>query len=577
MNQLIKTVAVAALLALPPSLTGQTKLVEAFELERGGRFLEAAHTYREALRDEPANLPALLGLERVSEPIDQQDSVLHFVALALALAPENRFIRSVELRAWASAENPDSLAAAVSRWIERDPDSPDPYREWAFSVSQRGDLIEARRILTLGSELLGNSSLARELAQLWVVTGEWVRAAAYWADAVRANPGQSPTAALSLARTNQANRDAVINVLIGGDYRDPAQLVAANLLAAWNRPVEGWVLLDRALPDDPAVALGILRGFVERVRRLRGPQSARSRGFALRRIANLTTGNFSENARLEAARAFAEAGDRAIAERLLGEITVDSTVVTPSQAGAMASLIGVMAASGRIAEAEDRFRQWSGRLLLSDVSELRITLAWAWVLKDSLDRAEAIVAADSSLPVMDTKGWISLFRGHVDGALTKFMAAGPRVGTREESTRRTEMMALLQVMARDTVPDFGAAMLELHRADTLAAVEKLQVAASMLRIDAGRAELLSYAGRLSYEIEDFENSERLLELSVRIAPDGPTAPLSHFIVARTFLETGRLEDGIQRLENMIIAHPNSAVVPRARRLLDQLRRVIPRS
>ena len=158
-----------------------------------------------------------------------------------------------------------------------------------------------------------------------------------------------------------------------------------------------------------------------------------------------------------------------------------------------------------------------------------------------------------------------------------FRSAGAMVGTRQESTRRTEMMALLQVIGRDTVPEFGAAMLVLHRGDTLGAVEGLQDAASRLRNDAGRAEVLSFAGRLSYEVGDFESSEGLLELSVQIAPDGPTASLSHFLLARTFLDTGRREEGIVRLENVIITHPNSAVVPRARRLLDQVRLAIPRS
>ncbi len=577
MKRLIRFVLVGVALTHADTLPAQSRLVEAFELERNGRFLEAARLYRQTLRSEPTSLPALLGLERVSEPINQQDSVLFFVKHALELAPENRFIRTIELRSWAAADSPDSLNAAAERWIAREPESPDPYREWAFAVSQRGDLIEAQRILTLGTERVGNSSLSRELAQLWVVTGEWIRAAEYWADATRADPGQAPTAALSLARTNPTNRDAVIRALASGAPEDPAQLVAANLLAVWNRPLDGWVMLDRVLPEDPAVALGILRGFVERVRRLRGPKSAKSRGFALERIADLTTGSFSENARLEAARAFAEAGDRDVAERLLSQITVDSTVVTPSQAGAMASLIGVMAASGRVDEAEDRFAQWSDRLLLGDVSNLRVAMAWAWAEQDSLDRADAIIASDSSISAMDTKGWIALFRGNVKDAITMFRAAGPLVGTRQESTRRTEMLALLQVVGTDTVPEIGSAMMALHSGDTTTAVGELQSTASRLRLDGGRAEVLSFAGRLAYESGDFENSERLLRLSVDIAPEGPTAPLSSFTLARAMLDSGRQDEGIERLEDVIIRHPNSAVVPRARRLLDQIRRAIPQS
>jgi hypothetical protein len=48
-------------------------------------------------------------------------------------------------------------------------------------------------------------------------------------------------------------------------------------------------------------------------------------------------------------------------------------------------------------------------------------------------------------------------------------------------------------------------------------------------------------------------------------------------LARTYLATGRREDGIAALENVIIDYPNSAVVPRARRLLDREMGAIPQS
>ena len=88
------------------------------ELERAGQYEEAAARYVESLKLNPATLSALLGLERVLVPIDRLPSIVSPVDSALVLQPDNRSIRSLELRVWVTLEERDSLdAAAAVTWL----------------------------------------------------------------------------------------------------------------------------------------------------------------------------------------------------------------------------------------------------------------------------------------------------------------------------------------------------------------------------------------------------------------------------------------------------------------------------
>src|SRR2546425_8379718 len=57
--------------ALPSQAIGQ-----GFELERAGQYEQAAAMYLAALRADPTNLPALLGLERVLPPLNRLGELL---------------------------------------------------------------------------------------------------------------------------------------------------------------------------------------------------------------------------------------------------------------------------------------------------------------------------------------------------------------------------------------------------------------------------------------------------------------------------------------------------------------------
>ncbi len=93
----------AALMVLPALLAAQSTsndLGDAFEFERRGNYEVAAQHYGDILKRSPANLSALLGLERVLLPIGKLDSIMPYLDSALVLQPQNRSVRSLQIRVW---------------------------------------------------------------------------------------------------------------------------------------------------------------------------------------------------------------------------------------------------------------------------------------------------------------------------------------------------------------------------------------------------------------------------------------------------------------------------------------------
>ena len=138
------------------------------------------------------------------------------------------------------------------------------------------------------------------------------------------------------------------------------------------------------------------------------------------------------------------------------------------------------------------------------------------------------------------------------------------------------MLALLQPIEADSLPPLGAALLQLEQGDTTAAVAGLEGVAQRLPAAKGGAEIHLLAGRLSKARGDTELAERLYRAAA--STDAPaTAPAAELALAELLLDRQRTEDAIDQLEHLILTYPESALVPQARRTLDQARGAVPRT
>src|SRR3954469_1915002 len=161
-----------ALVAVLPALARTQAIGPGFELERAGRYADAASVYFTTVRSDPTNIPALLGLERTLLVLNRMSELLPIVQTARSRQPESPALRSLELRVYAALNEPDSLETIARRWAASTPQSEAPYREWGLALADRRMWDEARRAFLTGRRTLGgDATLALELAELEQRTG----------------------------------------------------------------------------------------------------------------------------------------------------------------------------------------------------------------------------------------------------------------------------------------------------------------------------------------------------------------------------------------------------------------------
>src|SRR5213593_1444076 len=165
MNRSVK-LAIGLLIAAPVLAEAQA-IGPGFELERAGRYADAATSYFTTLRSDPTNVPALLGLERTLFVLNRMPELLPLVQNARARLPDSVALRSLELRVYAALNQLDSLETNARRWAAAVPQSEQPYREWGQALADHRMWDDARRAFLTGRRTLGgDGTLASELAQL---------------------------------------------------------------------------------------------------------------------------------------------------------------------------------------------------------------------------------------------------------------------------------------------------------------------------------------------------------------------------------------------------------------------------
>jgi tetratricopeptide (TPR) repeat protein len=580
------SLALALAVAAPVAARAQA-IGQGFELERSGRYADAANVYLSTLRADAANIAALLGLERVFFVLNRMPELLPLVQQARARAPDNAALRGLELRVFAGMSLGDSLEAAARRWAAAVPTSEAPYREWALALADRRAYDEARRVLLIGRRALGgDNTLAIELAELEQRTGSWEAAAREWGRAVLQSPDIQPNAASQLAEAPATVRDRVVRALTLPDAAPRVRRLGAELLLEWGQPTEGWALFEPTLRGGPGngprdgEAQTALRRFADLAGALSTPAGHRVRGLALERWADLVPSPLAERARAEAVRELLEGGDRTAARRVLEGLATDSTTPADAHGIAEAALLEVLVADGQLDVAERRLAA-DKALTGEDRGTLRLALARARVARGELARAEAALGDDSSVAAVAQRGWIALYRGDLKGAMAAFRNAGPYAGDRAAATERTGMLALLQRIPEESSPELGAALLTLARGDSAGALVALRRAAARLPAQSGRPEVLLIAAQVAARLGGGGGNEAtaaaLFDEIVRGGGEGAAPAAAELDWARLLIRQGREADAIAHLEHLILTYPGSAFVPEARRELERARGAIPKS
>ena len=567
----------AVLLVLPGAASSQQPgMTRAFDLERRGDYAGAAAAYRAVLTNKPADISALLGLERSLLTLNQSSDILPAVTAALQAAPASSAVYGIALRAWAAAEEPDSVRAVAERWARIAPTEEAPYREWGAAELSRQNRSAARAAYLRGRERLGRAdAMAAELAQLALSESDYRTALREWLLAVRRLPGYRASAVGTLGQAPAAARPDLLREL-GRESDFVARRLEAELRARWGDPLGAVRILMPALPADRVQSFATLRALLDQLRTLRTLPGKQAEGMVLEALAGRSPDAQASRLRLEAAQAYTAAGDRAAARRMLGGLADDIATPQSVASDAATTLVTVLISEGKIDQAAKRLAELQPKLAADEYDALRRRIAMGWLKAGDLVRADSAVARDSSVEGLALSGRIHLYRGDLRGAAELFQAAGPYAGDRGEATQRTAMLALIQPLERDSMPELGSALLRLEQGDTIAAITGLEGAAAGLAPREGGAELHLLAGRLASASGKTADAERLLRVALH--KDAPsTAPAAALALAELFLSSRRQSEAVTVLEDLILTYPKSALVPQARRKLDEARGAVPRT
>jgi len=565
---------VLALLLVATPLAAQVdSLNRAFDLERRGNYAAAVTAYRAVLKGRPSEVSALLGLERSLAPLNRTAEMVPDIGVALAANPTATALYGVAVRTYGAANMPDSLRRAVERWAQLAPKDETPYREWGNALLARRDRAGARAAYLAGRQQLGPTALAPELAQLAVLEVDYPGAAREWLLAVKKLPGYRSGAVVTLRQTPDAQRAAVLKVLDADGSPDALRL-DAELRARWGDPVGGFERLSQVLPADPVEARDLLRQFAEGLRGNTAPAYRQAMGRALEAMAQRTNGAQKSRLQLDAAQAYLDAGDRAAARRMLASLASDGESPAALSASASGTLLRLLVEEGKMEEAEKSLSQYRGVLSTQEMATLTRRVALGWARAGKLDRAEALATADSSVDGLALRGQLKLFQGDIAGAVELLRAAGPYAGTREQATARTSLLALLQPIEEDSLPELGAAFLFLERGDTTAAVAGFTSAGGKRPRNKGGAELLLLAGRLEMARGQAPVAEKLFRAAVDTTAPA-TAPAALLELGHLLASSGRGGEAVPVFEQLILDYPRSALVPQARRALDEVKGAVP--
>jgi hypothetical protein len=564
-------------LLLPASLGAQQPgMTRALDLERRGDYAAAVEAYRAVLNTKPADPSALLGLERTLLPLNRSSEMLPALRAALVVAPRSSAVYGIALRTWAAADQLDSVRSIAERWARIAPTEETPYREWAAAELGRQNRAGARTAYLRGRERLGRpDALAAELAQLALAEGDYSKALREWLLAVRRLPGYRATAVSTLGQAPEAARPDLLRLLVGESDLVSWRL-EAELRVRWGDPVGGLRVLTAALPSDPVQSIAALRGLLDQLRTLRTSEGKQVQGRVLEALAERSAAPQAARLRLEAAQAYSAAGDRDAARRMLGGLADDRGAPAAISAGAAATLVGVLISENKLDEAQKRLAELRPNVSADVYDGLRRQIAVGLMRAGELVRADSTIAADSSVEGLALSGRIHLYSGDIRGAVERFKAAGPYTGDRVEATRRTGLLVLLQPLQTDSLPGLGRALLHLEQGDTTQAATELEQLAARLPPQHGGAELNLLAARLLTAAGKPADAERLLRAAA--VQDAPaTAPAAELALAELLVSTNRPGEAVDLLEHLILTYPQSALVPQARRKLDEARGAVPKT
>ena len=535
----------------------------------------AAALLRGVLETRPASVAALLELEQVARLLGDP---------ALVIEPASRFVEAdsgsalgyqVLLRTYTALRRPDDIERTAEAWIRATPDTETPYREIARTWETFGDPGRAVRVLERGRERVGRpDALALERAELYARLGDRNRSLEAWDLAlgpegrglmvVRRRLATLPDAGagympgiidrLVAPGSSLGRRRAAIELAIAAGLEDRALDVAQGLAGELPRSERQPFLLDMARRADGArmARLGYW-AYSELI----AAGGAESRNLALR----------SRAAELALA-----VGDTATARETYVELERGAPAGSEERRQAMVVRLEVTAREGRLDEAMRGIETFRSEFPNSpELDGLVAAVAAVALERGEVELARDLVEGASGPRSAMVRAQLALRAGDVTAARAAYtMAAAGLRG--EEATRALAMATLLGRLSAPAATLVGRAMEALAQRATEEALALL-LEESVELPGGDRSAILDFAAGLADRNQMPVEAESIRRTLIEEHPRAPEAPAALLALGRALLRHPEsVAAARDLLERLVLEYPGSALVPQARRELDELRR-----
>lgn len=548
-------------------------LREAARAESAGDYAASVEILTSLLAERPASSGAIFALERVLRAQGRVSQVLDPIDAFLAVDPVSTGPRYLKLRILLEVDSLAELRSAAQSWIAQNPVSPDSYREVARVYERAFGGEEALSVLRRGQNRAGGGVLAVEAGDVLLRLGRPLEALMEWADALDGPDAQAPGALRRMVRTGGEHpglASAVVRELAAEGASETRRRAAIEIALEARLQPEALSLAEEVAGDLPERER---EGFLNAVLRLAEEKDADQLAlWTLQQLRRETPrGSRARTLDRQIAVTSLVAGDTVRALEARERYARGLPERSPERRRALAEMIRLETATGAPLALLDRFAAFREEFPNApEADPLAVALSARFRENGDLETAAFVLEGVQGPLSAQERAWLALEADNRESARINLMlAAGGLPAT--EATAIVQLIGILDRVGEQAAALAGRVSIARHREGADAAFSLVNETVHALPPD-DQPPLLAMAARIADEIDQQGEAARLRESLAATFPESGEAPEAILQLARYRATTPTgVPAAIELLEELILARPNSAVVPVARRELERLR------
>ena len=561
--------------------TEPERIRSAAALEAAGDFRGAERMLLAVLERNPTSLGALIALERVLAVQGRPEDLMRPVDRLLKVEPSSVIAHQMRVRTYSGLADEAALERVAEAWIEATPVLETPYREIARAWRTLHQPTRAVEVLTRGRERIDRpDALALELGDAYVDAGADVAAIREWDRAI----GDDGHGFLLIQRRLAAlpNGGAgvipgLVEALTDEPTTLPRQKAAAQLAIAAGLEADAYRIAETA-----AASLEGQERQSFLVEMARGADGA-----GLVRLAYWSYGELLRAVdpveqklaiRTRLAELALEAGDTVRASAEYRVLEDAAAIGSPQRRQALAVRIGLLARDGEAGAALAEIERFKTEFAdAPELDETAAAVANALIDEGEIDAAATALAGTVGPHVGLARARLQIHNGDVAAARRELLRSAPALRG-AEATEAIALATLLGRLSRPAGERVARALTLVTAGEAESAVDLLSGSEESGAEAEERAALLDLAARLAQRAGLTDRAEAARREIVSEHADAREAPAALLGLARDLIRRGApVEEAQALLERLILEHPRSALVPQARRALDELRGRVPPS